>query len=580
MSGGRNFGRAAAALTSSLAVALLAMLIATTSAGGSLGLGATGAYWSGLRATRSVSFKLYVSAVDCGHVRGGAYVGQRNGAELFDSATAGRGRLRPFDFVGYDSFCHGRRPSYRAEFEIGSPGARTLSFRPAGFGVAPGDPLVVTITVRGARTLLSIRNLNTHRSAHASGPSLGLSTSWAAGVLPLFAGATGRPLLTGSVALVQEYSLTGAPNADPGPAPFAPVVFGDFRVSGGRLTYDRRTIEAATWLGSSGTRVHVTHPSDGAFIAIGRVKPPRLGRSVDATPVSGTSLYESPGGHHFHKLSRGDQIPNGSTIDATHGQVQLTLGLPRGRSETGVFYDGRFQLHQNRTTGATTAKLTGAGDARVCALSAIGNGGAVTIGSAARAVASAAKAKTKGKSKGKGKAKHHGKKLDSLWANAHGNFTTQGSGGAAAVLGTKWFTENTCAGTYFKVVRDTLKVTVYYPYVHTVVVKQGHSLFAPNQAPEISVSPVSATGGRYNVQISGYYELTVVGTQQPYYEDAAVAPQLPRGGNDALYPDGEVGGTPRWHIIFHITPNLSHFQDWNVGVSDGGLLYLVKLRVA
>jgi hypothetical protein len=148
------------------------------------------------------------------------------------------------------------------------------------------------------------------------------------------------------------------------------------------------------------------------------------------------------------------------------------------------------------------------------------------------------------------------------------------------VLGTKWFTENTCAGTYFRVVRDTLKVTVYYPHVHTVVVKQGHSLFAPNLAPEISVSPVSATGGRYNVQISGYYELTVISAQQPYYEDAAVAPQLPRGGNVALYPDGEVDGTPRWHIIFHITPNLSGFQDWNVGVSDGGLLYLVKLRVA
>ena len=581
MTGGRQFGRVAAALTVSLAVALAAFLILSSSAGGSTGLGTTGAYWSGLAQTRSVSFKLYVAAVDCGRVRHASYVGQRNGAELFDSATASGGLLRPFDFVGYDSFCHAGRPAYRVGFEISNPSARTLRFRPAGFGASPGDPLVVTLTLHGARVLLAIRNLNTHRSANASGPSLGLSTSWAAGVLPLFAGATGRPLLRGTVPLVQEYSLTGAPNTDPGPAPFAPVVFGAFRVSGTRLTYNRRRIGASAWFGSTGNRVHVTHPSDGAFSAIGRVKPPRLGQTLDATPVTGTSLYESPGGHHFRKLSRGDQIPNGSTIDTTHGQVQLTLSLPNGRSETGVFYAGRFQLHQDRSTGAATATLAGGSNASsVCALSQSG-GGAVSIASTPRVLASAAKAKArrKAKPKGKGKPKSKGKKLDSLWANAHGNFTTQGSGGAAAVLGTKWFTENTCAGTYFKVVRDTLRVTVYYPHVHTVVVKQGHSLFAPNEAPEISVSPVSATGGRYNVQLSGYYELTVIGSQQPYYVDAAVAPQLPLGGNDALYPDGQVGGTPRWHIIFHITPNLGNFQDWNVGVRDGGLLYVVKLRV-
>ena len=88
-------------------------------------------------------------------------------------------------------------------------------------------------------------------------------------------------------------------------------------------------------------------------------------------------------------------------------------------------------------------------------------------------VASIAKAKAKS-SNGKSK-----KKVRSLWANAHGNFTTKGAGGSAAVLGTKWYTEDRCDGTYFKVARDKIKVTVYYPHRHTVIVKQGHSFLAP-----------------------------------------------------------------------------------------------------
>ena len=189
--------------------------------------------------------------------------------------------------------------------------------------------------------------------------------------------------------------------------------------------------------------------------------------------------------------------------------------------------------------------------------------------SAARGVAHMAKTTTKKK------------KVQSLWSNAHGNFTTKGSAGAAAVLGTKWLTENECGGTYFRVVRDKILVTAYYPKPHTVVVTQGHSYFAagPQQAPVIHIAPVSPTDGRYDVQISGTYSITVVTPTRPAYVDAAVAPQQPSGGNVAFFPDGSVGGTPRWTIEFHITPDLGHFQDWNVGVEIAGKLYVVPLRV-
>ncbi len=61
-------------------------------------------------------------------------------------------------------------------------------------------------------------------------------------------------------------------------------------------------------------------------------------------------------------------------------------------------------------------------------------------------------------------------------------------------------------------VRDKIKVNVYYPHVHTVVVTQGHSLFAPNATPIIEVTPVTTSNGRYNVHVSGAYNLVVVST--------------------------------------------------------------------
>ena len=59
------------------------------------------------------------------------------------------------------------------------------------------------------------------------------------------------------------------------------------------------------------------------------------------------------------KLIAGEQIPNGSEIDARHGSIQITLGLPHGKSETGVFYSGRFFLRQNKKSGDASATLSG-----------------------------------------------------------------------------------------------------------------------------------------------------------------------------------------------------------------------------
>ena len=563
--------RGARALIALGAVSLFLVSLFVASAQGSRStLGTTGGIWSSAAPARSVTTTVYVSAVNCKRNGQGHYQGQRNGAQLFGTHVSHGTTQHPFDFAGFYSYCSGTSAQYAAEFLISQPGAGVLMFKPAGFQISPGDPLQLSITSSGSGVALTILDVNTHHQASAAGPALGAGQGWAAGVLPLYGGSTGQPFLTGSVPLVDEYTATAGPSAIPGPAPFAPVVFSNFRVNGKILGSGGGPIVSSTWHGTSGSGAKVTHVKDGAFLATGRLRPPKLGKSADVTPVSGTSLIEIRGTHHFVELKKGEQIPNGSKIDATHGRVQVTLGLPHGRTETGVFYDGQFSLHQNATSGATTATLTG-GRPAVCPLATHASAGdAVTV-------ASAAKAKTKAKGT---TTKPKGTKLRSLWANAHGNFTTKGSGGAAAVLGTKWYTEDTCAGTYFRVARDRIRVTVYYPHVHTVVVTQGHSLFAPNETPIIEVTPVTTSNGRYDVHVSGAYSLVVVSAVRPRYVDAAVAPQPPSGGDYLLDPDGSLNGVPRWRIVFHITPGIGRFQDWNVGVLIGRTLYVVKLRVS
>jgi hypothetical protein len=97
--------------------------------------------------------------------------------------------------------------------------------------------------------------------------------------------------------------------------------------------------------------------------------------------------------------------------------------------------------------------------------------------------------------------------------------------------------------------------------------------------PIIQVSPVTTSGGRFNVSVTDTYRLTVISSEHPSYVDAAVVPNLPGNGTTSLFPDGTVNGVPRWYVLFNITPNLINFQYWNVGVQIGPTMYLVRLRV-
>jgi hypothetical protein len=449
-------------------ILVLACILVTAAVAGSRSTSSgNGATITSTTPATSISTTIYVSAVDCTGAATGTDSGQRAGIQLFGSYSNQGSPVYPFDFAGYYSYCNGGVAVYSPEFLTSDPSTGLLSFTPAGFPISPGDPLELSVAVGAAGVTLTITDVNTGQTKTFTAPDLGPGAGWSAGIMSLFGGPTGSPYLTGSVPLIDEYTESGGPSPLPGPVPFAPVVFNSLTVDGQSVDSSNPNVSSTQWNGSTGSTADVTALTNGSFEATRVVLAPQtVGRTVDIAPVSGVIWIEIPGTHRWVKLVAGEQIPNGSLINANHGSVQLTLALPHGSSETGVFYNGEFLLHQNGKTGATTLTLAG-GNFNSCS-----NGR--TPHSEPRLntgiVASTAKTKTKGK------------KIRGLWANAHGSFTTKGSNGAAAVLGTKWYTEDTCDGTYFRVTRDKVRVTAYYPHRHTQIVTAGHAFFAPNRA--------------------------------------------------------------------------------------------------
>lgn len=182
---------------------------------------------------------------------------------------------------------------------------------------------------------------------------------------------------------------------------------------------------------------------------------PVLARTGNVAPVSGVVLVKVPGSSKFVPLSSLQQIPFGTTIEATHGHVSVTTAQPNGSTQTGEFFSGEFVLKQGRN-GMVVAELTG-GNFSVCP---------TARERAHKASATVAASHASGK--------HVVRKL---WANAHGSFSTKGNYAAGAVQGTEWLTEDLCDGTLIRVTRDKVAVTNLVNH-HHVEVKTGHKYLA------------------------------------------------------------------------------------------------------
>jgi hypothetical protein len=184
-----------------------------------------------------------------------------------------------------------------------------------------------------------------------------------------------------------------------------------------------------------------------AMLASPAVPPPVLAKSVDATPVSGTVRVELPGKHGFVLLKAGAQVPVGSLVDTTHGVVALTAADRLGQTTHGTFYDGLFRITAQRAGTAELTVLTLAGPKPT------GCGTALDASTAR---------------------KHPHR---SLWGSASGNFKTSGSYGSATERGTKWLTEDTCAGTLIRVTQGSVIVDDF-PHHRTFVLRAPRSFLA------------------------------------------------------------------------------------------------------
>ncbi len=178
---------------------------------------------------------------------------------------------------------------------------------------------------------------------------------------------------------------------------------------------------------------------------------PAAGTNVVAAPVTGTILIQAPGTKKFIRLRKGQQIPLGSTVDATHGRVQLTSARDKsGHTTTGVFYAGVFRITQVRSQGAEITVLTLAGPKP--------------------SGCSAAKGATVAR-------RHPRRRKRILWGNSKGDFRTKGSYASATERGTRWLTQDTCAGTLIHVAQGVVTVDDL-PHHRTLLLRAPGSFLA------------------------------------------------------------------------------------------------------
>jgi phosphodiesterase/alkaline phosphatase D-like protein len=158
---------------------------------------------------------------------------------------------------------------------------------------------------------------------------------------------------------------------------------------------------------------------------------PVLGRTANVATVAGQVRIRLPGTPGFVALSGARQIPYGTVVEATHGEVGVAAATPAGGIWIGRFFDGKFVLTQGGD-GNVLATLAG-GNFSVC--SPRRRAGHVT-----RRVA-------------------RGHLVRRLWAETGGNFSTKARYAEGIVHGAQWLTEDLCEGTLILATREHVEVT-------------------------------------------------------------------------------------------------------------------------
>jgi CSLREA domain-containing protein len=213
--------------------------------------------------------------------------------------------------------------------------------------------------------------------------------------------------------------------------------------------------------------------ADGTFMTqakgLADLPPPVVGEAANVVPVGTGPVFVcveservclaalaagiSQKGEGFVPLSEARQIPVGSFLDTRRGAVRLVSATPGGRTQSGRFATGVFQMLQSRARrqkGLTELRLKGSSFKRC------------------RARRSGTRA---------GAAQLSRRTIRRLRANARGRFRTSGRNSSATVRGTVWITTDRCDGTLTKVKRGTVVVRDLRRQ-RTIVVRAGKSYLA------------------------------------------------------------------------------------------------------
>ncbi len=203
----------------------------------------------------------------------------------------------------------------------------------------------------------------------------------------------------------------------------------------------------------------VPSADDGATVAPGvatATVTPSLGKTLGVAAVRGTVTATSAAGTPLD-LAAAKIVPTGTVIDARAGTVELKTALnAKGATQTGYFWGSQFEVRQTATARGMVQLILRGGNFSHCT---------ATNKGTARAAAAQRKATKK-------------KPARSLWgSDDRGRFQTRGRGSVATVRGTRWLTQDTCAGTLTRVVAGAVAVRDVRGG-RTTVVTRGHQHLA------------------------------------------------------------------------------------------------------
>lgn len=181
--------------------------------------------------------------------------------------------------------------------------------------------------------------------------------------------------------------------------------------------------------------------------------PPVAGKAVDVEVDSGTVLVKTPG-RPFRKLVGQAQVPVGSIVDATKGNMGLASSGGQSNFSKGAFVVKQPLIARGKRV--TDVALTG-GNLAACP---------VVKKTKRRPASVAATPKLKPTSI-----------VRKLFGNGKGSFRTSGKFAAATVRGTIWQIYDRCDGTLTHVTRGVVAVNDRKRH-KTVIVTAGHSYLA------------------------------------------------------------------------------------------------------